>query len=337
MRICVAQPAESNLSARGEENGFLERLKAAVRRTAGSELVTSADAAEMVIVSEDWRNYDWRDIGYLESCPFIRRQAQKLIVISHKDVSVTFFPGLYVSLTERNHWRDWSVPCGYKNQIIARKLNNLSAYRQPHLLFSFRGADFSSTVRQTLNKLYSQRSDICRYTVMNKKFGSHNEVDQETYFKEMLASKFILAPGGWSPSTYRLFEAMEYGICPVIISDDWQPIPDINWDSCSIRIPESKVGFVEDILKERSDDANILGTEARKVWEANFDDGIREEKMLQKAIVLHKNTAKPRDIQSLSYFWQSRQFRNAHSWTIRKRIKTRAVILRDQLIKTNWS
>jgi hypothetical protein len=79
----------------------------------------------------------------------------------------------------------------------------------------------------------------------------------------------MLSPRGIGPSTYRLFEAMEMGRCPVILSDDWTPPPFIPWEKFSIRLKESQVGDLPRILADAPYEA--LGRAAREAWEQYVD------------------------------------------------------------------
>jgi len=84
------------------------------------------------------------------------------------------------------------------------------------------------------------------------------------------SARFVLAPRGVGPSSIRLFEAMRAGRAPVIISDAWLPPPFVDWDACSVRVPEDRVADIPAILREREADAAALGRRAREVWEQRF-------------------------------------------------------------------
>ena len=54
---------------------------------------------------------------------------------------------------------------------------------------------------------------------------------------------------GAGTSSIRLFEMLEAGIAPVIISDDWIPPHGPRWDEFALRMPERDVGRVYEIVK----------------------------------------------------------------------------------------
>jgi hypothetical protein len=64
----------------------------------------------------------------------------------------------------------------------------------------------------------------------------------------------------------RLFEAMELGCVPVIVSDDWVPPSGPRWSDFSIRIPERNLGQLEAIVVEREADWEAMATLARQEW-----------------------------------------------------------------------
>ncbi len=68
----------------------------------------------------------------------------------------------------------------------------------------------------------------------------------------------------------RIFEAMEAGRCPVIISDEWLPPPFVDWDRCSLRVLEDEVDSLPERLREHEHRAHELGRNARKEWEGWF-------------------------------------------------------------------
>ena len=90
------------------------------------------------------------------------------------------------------------------------------------------------------------------------------------YAKAILDSQFVLCPAGWGPATYRLFETMEMGRVPVILSDEWVPPPGPRWDEFSIRVPENRAGEISAILSNYSDRHEIMGRLARSSWEQWF-------------------------------------------------------------------
>ena len=119
--------------------------------------------------------------------------------------------------------------------------------------------------------------------------------DQKTayeleYFRVMQDSLFVLSPRGIGPCTYRLFETLQLGRVPVIISDSWLKIPDIDWDKFSITIPESKIASIPSILIEMKGEAVEMGRIARQHWEDHFSPevSLRHLSAAAKELIAHK-------------------------------------------------
>lgn len=102
---------------------------------------------------------------------------------------------------------------------------------------------------------------------------------EQEYFEVMSKSSFILAPRGIGPCSYRLFESMQMGRAPVIISDQWVQIPGIDWSKFSITIKESDIRHISAVLNERKDEAIVMGKLAREAWEQFFSPGVSLERI----------------------------------------------------------
>jgi hypothetical protein len=148
----------------------------------------------------------------------------------------------------------------------------------PDLLWSFVGTIENHPLRQQILRLHDSRalvrdtkrfSDTVRWAWMS----THREEGRRAfadYASTLARSKFVICPRGRGASTIRLFEALQVGRCPVIISDDWLPPPFVEWSSCSLRVGESSVGKIPAILRRREHEADELGKRARLVWEQFF-------------------------------------------------------------------
>ena len=68
----------------------------------------------------------------------------------------------------------------------------------------------------------------------------------------------------------RIFEAMQTGRVPVILSDDWLPPAFVDWSSCALQVPERDVRLIPSILREHEPDADAMGRRARSAWREFF-------------------------------------------------------------------
>ena len=169
---------------------------------------------------------------------------------------------------------------------------------EPRMLWSFTGTVSNAPVRQRLAELNDPEGRVIdtRYynDVIRWHFGDTHRADGRaafaSYAKSLGRSAFVLCPRGYGASSIRLFEAMQVGRCPVIVSDDWLPPPFVDWSSCSIRVPEANVQEIPAILRQRHDEAAQLGREARQVWERFFAPQHQLRTILRAALVTERST-----------------------------------------------
>ena len=95
---------------------------------------------------------------------------------------------------------------------------------------------------------------------------------RQRYWSIMARSQFVLCPRGYGSSSFRLFEAMQCGRAPVIVSDAWVPPAGPDWSAFSLRIPERKLAQIPQILAQHEDEAARMGELARKAWQQWFSD-----------------------------------------------------------------
>jgi hypothetical protein len=156
-------------------------------------------------------------------------------------------------------------------------------------------------------------------------FHQHTDAQKVRYVEQILNSSFALCPRGWSPTTYRLFEVMALGRCPVIISDEWVPIEGIEWQECSVRIAESDIRRIPDLLSGRSADAERLGANARKVWEEFFSIERRNRFYLNAIVDLYEKSREKAPTSFSDWYrqWNSWGFYWSNGWTIPQRARSK--------------
>ena len=178
----------------------------------------------------------------------------------------------------------------------------------------------SHPIRRKLFKRFSMhpRANMVR---TGTQFHSHSVEEKQQYVDDILSSNFVLCPRGWSPATYRLFEVMELGRCPVILSDHWVPIDGVPWQECCIVIKERDVGFCADILTEQQSNAQRLGRAARKVWESHFSEAKKFRAMLHSIVELRNKSS--RDRHDYRERWSSWRFQYHNQWLMHQRLAKR--------------
>jgi hypothetical protein len=98
-------------------------------------------------------------------------------------------------------------------------------------------------------------------------------VDKKIEYADALRRcRFFLCPRGNGIGSVRLFETMQAGRVPVIISDQFVLPRGIDWGSCSIVIRERDIAYIPKILEGRAAEWRTLAANARAAWEANYSD-----------------------------------------------------------------
>jgi len=86
-------------------------------------------------------------------------------------------------------------------------------------------------------------------------------------------SKFSLAPRGYGPTSFRLYEIFQLNSVPVYVSDKhYLPWADeIDWDSISILIHENNINNIESILNNITDEKyNFMLENINKIYSKYF-------------------------------------------------------------------
>lgn len=210
------------------------------------------------------------------------RDLRRVYVFSQHDHAQPWAPGMYASLPRSRARRGFTG--GFYVAHHHREPGGLQAHLEaarelePRMLWSFMGTFSNAAIRQRLAELDDSEgraidtqhfSDVVRWHLHD----THRAEGRKAFasYAELLGrSWFVLCPRGYGSSSIRLFEALQVGRCPVIISDEWLPPPFVDWASCAIRVPEGCIEDIPAILRERQHEAAQLGLEARSVWERFF-------------------------------------------------------------------
>lgn len=86
-------------------------------------------------------------------------------------------------------------------------------------------------------------------------------------------SKFCLCPRGYGLNSFRLYESLQLGAIPVIITDKlylpWQD--ELNWKEFSVLIDEENIDNIESILMSYSDEKILeMKNKGRSLWDSHF-------------------------------------------------------------------
>ncbi|WP_260703656.1 glycosyltransferase family 47 protein [Edaphobacter flagellatus] len=230
-------------------------------------LVDDPEEADMILFVGRWSFYGNGVVGH----PLPKKYPEKTFVYNDDDILAPLLPGVYASAEQPRLFR-------LNRQENQKFIDWRNEHVQPieaekKYLFSFSGRS-SSWLRKRLFRIDFGRSDVF---IEDTSYYDHwtiqpdREENQKRYVRTLAESRFALCPKGASAGSYRLFEVMEMGIAPVILSDRYILPEGPDWDSFALRVPESRIGDLAQIVDAHAHEAEERGRLARKAYEEWFD------------------------------------------------------------------
>ena len=255
-----------------------------LKRTAGlctslqSVFVDRPEDADLILVV-DMNEADV--FANLRRNPVWRRYPEKSFGIYEGDNPPRFLHGLYSALP-----RAWTglgrfQSCGQRmHQLVYPNIcppPNEAWATPKNLLFSFMGR-ISHPVRRRLLGLSNLKDkedvvmiDTSAYNHFESGSNKQRSPWQDQYWPVAQRSKYVLCPRGAGTScSIRLFDMMEAGIAPVIISDVWVPPLGASWGEFALLVAEKDIGNLYDIVKSHKSEWLVRGQKARKAYEEWF-------------------------------------------------------------------
>lgn len=319
--IFVAQPEQSQLVTK--DTNIIESFTKANDSRENICFCDSPEDSDFIVLFQEW---SFKQLDYAKELlgdPLFKQFCEKLYVVNYDStVGEGFLPGCYVSLRrsskyDTNRFKPVTYPKTY-NQFLANPESIKSEERD--YLYWFRGTLDSHPIRVSMfNELSNTEHGLL--VDVTKQFHTHTQNEKLTFVNEMLKSKFVLCPRGTSPNSYRLFESMSLGRCPVIISDDWVETSETDWQECSVRVLEKDIKNIDRILLQRESEAVELGRNARKEWLRHFSTEAKNRNYADQIIQLHQSI--PSVTFSSKHYrkhWRSRGFLENNEWAFHQRL-----------------
>ena len=239
------------------------------------ELVDDPRSAELILFCGSWAMEG--KIREVTSHPYVQTFRGKCVAYSDDDFYLPLLPGVYCSPEQGFSTRTGRVVSYAYIARHAQKGNpfvrDVNEHRQKDLLFSFQGAS-TSFLRKRLFRISIERGDaLVEDTSAHANWLSTDTTiaRQQAFVDTMLRSHFALCPRGAGTGSFRLFEAMRLGVAPVLLSDKYVLPNGPDWDSFLIRIPESQIADLSNILEARRSESLKRGKQARAAWVQWFD------------------------------------------------------------------
>ena len=241
------------------------------------EMTDRPEKADIIVFWEPHQDSQIIWVPRLRSHPLIHEFPNKAFVVSVEDKPLGFLPGLYTSLPARlhhpNRHRSW-IFYRTQNPYVHSRRNNRCI--SPANLASFSGAN-SHALRARLFEMKDSlaREDIFLAVTKRNKFSANPndpqlKQSQLDFIHAILDAKFSLCPRGNGPASYRLQESLALGRAPVIISDDWVPVSDLDWSRFAIFVREKEISNLPAILREHESHWKEMGDSALEIYESFF-------------------------------------------------------------------
>jgi hypothetical protein len=283
--------------------------------------VSDPGEADVIVLHEAWSYKDSRYSKRLRRDPIVGRYPQKLLTINGDDAANGLLRGAYASIGANRFdpLLHRAVPYHYfpNTAILA---NGPQANPEPPFLASWRGNLKSSIVRRRLHKKFSGHPRFKIET--SESWLNHSTDEMKHYVDLLLSAKFSLCPTGWAAATFRIYESMALGVCPVILADHFVAPLGPDWSSFCLRVPEHKLPELESILLEKESEAMEMGRRARAAWERHFHSSIV---ISYYADALLACVGQPAERSPEAEFqrWDSWKMRWSNRWTVSQRITSK--------------
>jgi len=307
-----------NLSGLSDSDAkILDSIKNTLLSTKGIEEVFTPERADAIIIQEENSFKNFRYIKVLELDALISAYPEKVFTINTDDCATGLLRGLYTSLPKYrfNSILYAAVPyMYYPNELVfAQSADEVT----PTCLASWRGNTKSNNLRSRIVNVLEAKSEFC--IERTDSWLNHND-DEKSYYVDLIrASKFSLCPAGWAPVSFRIYESMALGKCPVIIADDFVPPKGPNWNDFALFYPEKDISGLSSFISRNEHLANDLGKKAFKAWQEHFCQDVIKEYYANTLLSLIRLTPKTSKEAELKR-WKSLSLNWSNKWTIPQRL-----------------
>lgn len=315
MKVFVLNNHSSNICQ--ELNTHSAPIKEALIKLFNYESTENIEKADVVLIEEKW---SYKDLNYKKQLlkdPIFSKHLHKIYSINIDDNSPGFLKGLYVNISneifDANLHRSIPFLDFYNEEVF----KNQSVNNSPKYLAAWRGNPKSNPIRQSLINHFSSHP---KFNIESTESWLNHSDSEKSHYKDMiLNAQFSLCPSGWGPASFRVFESMALGRCPVIVSDKIVLPKGPIWEECSITVAQKDVKHLESILMERSHEYETLGKNAHQFWKKHFQEEKTYDYCAEQLNDLIVKSLQIRK-QDLLKRWNSYDFLKKNEWTIQKKV-----------------
>ena len=295
----------------------LDRIKNYLVANSLCEEVMLAAEADALILQETISYKDFNYIRAIQADSFIVKHFEKIYTVNIDDAAIGFFKGIYNNICKRNFIEGKHFVVPPMDMINELVFTNKKVDYNPLHLAAWRGNLKSNTIRTKLLNAFANKRGF--KIECSESWYNHPMDEKQHYVDFILDAKFSLCPAGWGPSSFRIFESMALGRCPVIIADQFIPCHGPKWNEFALFVSEKHIGELDSFLKKQEAKAHELGIKAKENW----DDCFAGDKLLAYCSngLLHaiehgcKNSFKTE-----FKFWNSKKYFYLNQWTLSQRM-----------------
>jgi hypothetical protein len=281
------------------------------------------EAADHLVINETSLFKERRYIRRLMNDPLIGRFPHKTITLSTDDSATGLFPGLYVALSAKAFSKQLYRAVPYPklvNPLVEKAAPPTGTAKK--YLASWRGNTKSNArLRKGMIQVFGGNPRFCLET--SDRWFDHNEDEHRKYVELVQSSQFSLCPAGWASATYRIYDSMALGVCPVILADQWVRPEGPKYDEFCVFVRERSFGELEKILDRYADEAEDRGRRAYKAWH-EFFAGDRMMDYYVDAFSSLVATMPATTPERVFARWKSRATYWTNGWTLQQRLMRRA-------------
>jgi len=314
MKLFFVSKEHSELA---DASDFLDNIKNALLTYNFIEEVKDPDIADALIIHEEYSFKNFLQIKTLLTDRFISNYIPKIFTINFDDSATGLLKGLYSQIPKSrlNPKLHVAIPHAFYavNELV---FSGTYDNRAPKKLAGWRGNIVSNASRKKMVHFLQGKKD-CQIEHTDS-WWNHSLKEKEEYIDLILNSKFSLCPAGWTPSTFRIYESMALGRCPVIIADDFAPPIGPAWNQFALFYPENKLQNLYSFLIKNESSFYERGVKAKEAYTHFF----RPENLpnyIASSLVNLISTPSTYTKESEIKRWCSLSFQWNNSWTLLQR------------------
>lgn len=270
---------------------------AAMDRFGVHRLTEDPEAADVILFLENGQYHTDPFYRRLRRHAWLKRYREKVFMYNEHDRAFYVLPGLYCCMP-RAHFDGRRMKASdyitHVNPLIGSRAAEVA---EPAVLYSFVGA-----------RNCRARADILGLTDADAEIrdtSSFNAFDRnvpgrksalEEYADTLARSRFILCPRGRGTSSYRLFETLEAGRVPVILSDQWVAPEGPDWSTFAVFVPEREVATLPARIRDLDSRWREMGAAARAAWEEWFAPDVKFHRAVERCGELLRQPASARRV-----------------------------------------